>query len=198
MSEFSPLYREAIDLFRERFARVTKLGLKEPHAMSLATCDASGQPSVRTVLLRGVDERGFVFFTNSQSRKGSQMAANPRVGLCLFWDSLQEQVHIEGRIERVSDPESDHYWKSRPRLSQVGAWASLQSQPLDARETLLKRLEDVEAQYEGADVPRPPHWFGFRVVPHRIEFWNGREGRLHERIVYELRDSEWHVGSLYP
>lgn len=193
-----PLYIEAIQFFKERFSRVTELGLREPNAMSLATCGSNGQPSVRTVLLRGIDERGFVFFTNSLSRKGEQMSANPRVGLCFYWDKLQEQVHVEGAVVKIESAEADTYWQSRARLSRIGAWASLQSQPLDSRATLLARLSQFEAQFEGQDVPRPDHWFGYRVVPSRIEFWNGREGRLHERNVYQVSGGQWIRSTLYP
>lgn len=193
-----PLYLEAIRFFKERFSHVTELGLREPNAMSLATCGANGQPSVRTVLLRGIDERGFVFFTNSLSRKGRQMNDNPRVGLCFYWDKLQEQVHVEGAVSKIDDTEANTYWQTRARLSRIGAWASLQSQPLDSRETLLGRLAHYEAEFDGQDVPRPEHWYGYRVIPTRIEFWNGREGRLHERHVYESRADGWMQSTLYP
>lgn len=192
------LYLEAIRFFKERFSHVTELGMREPNAMSLATCGTNGQPSVRTVLLRGIDERGFVFFTNSLSRKGRQMNDNPRVGLCFYWDKLQEQVHVEGVVSKIDDTEANTYWQTRPRLSRIGAWASLQSQPLDSRETLLGRLAHYEAEFDGQDVPRPDHWYGYRVIPTRIEFWNGREGRLHERHVYEARPEGWAQSTLYP
>lgn len=193
-----PLYQEAIRLFQEKFARTGELGLREPAAMTLVTCSADGRPSSRTVLLRGIDERGFVFFTNSLSRKGRQMAENPHVALTFYWDLWQEQVQVEGTIERIDDAEADAYWAKRARLSRIGAWASQQSQPLDSRETLLKRVADFEKQFEGQDVPRPPHWFGYRVRPCRIEHWHGIEGRLHERTIYEQVGEQWVKGLRYP
>jgi len=192
------LYLEAIDAFRERFARTEELGVREPAAMVLATADANGRPSARTVLLRGVDERGFVFFTNSQSRKGRQMAENPQAALTFYWDAWAEQVHVEGPVEFVPEAESDAYWKSRRRLSQIGAWASEQSRPLENREAFLARVADYEKQFEDRDIPRPPHWFGYRVVPNRIELWYGREGRLHERYVYQFEGDAWTRQMLYP
>ena len=196
--DYDSLYLEAINAFREKHARTTELGVKEPSAMSLATVDANGQPSIRTVLLRGIDERGFVFFTNSNSRKGAQMAGNPQVALTFFWDAWAEQVHVEGRVEVISESESDNYWRSRARLSQIGAWASDQSRPLPGRDEFLARVAEIEKRFEGQDIPRPPHWFGYRVVPHRIELWSGREGRLHERFVYEADGTAWTKQMLYP
>lgn len=193
-----PLYLEAVEIFREKFARTSELGMREPAAMSLATCGADGRPSVRTVLLRGVDERGFVFFTNSLSRKGRQMTENPHVGLAFYWDRWQEQAHVEGIVTPIDDAEADAYWEKRARLSRIGAWASLQSQPLDARETLLQRVADFEKQFADQEVPRPPHWLGYRVIPNRIEHWHGADGRLHERVVYELNGDRWVKGFRYP
>ncbi|MBI1310684.1 pyridoxamine 5'-phosphate oxidase [bacterium] len=193
-----PLYLEALNAFREKFAHTSELGVREPSAMSIATCGADGQPSVRTVLLRVVDERGFVFFTNSQSRKGRQLAENPRAALTFYWDAWAEQVHVEGRVEIIPDAESDDYWKTRRRLSQIGAWASDQSRPLDCRETLMSRVEQYEQQFEDQDVPRPPHWHGYRVIPHRMELWKGHEGRLHERYVYQAGSDGWTKQLLFP
>ena len=193
-----PLYLEALNAFREKFARTSELGVREPAAMSLATVGEDGQPSVRTVLLRVVDERGFVFFTNSQSRKGRQLAANPRAALAFYWDAWAAQVHVEGRVEVIPDPESDEYWKTRRRLSQIGAWASDQSRPLDSRDTLMSRVAEYEKQFEGQEVTRPPHWHGYRVVPHRMEIWNGQEGRLHERHVYQATPDGWTKQLLFP
>tara|TARA_R110002072_G_scaffold287242_1_gene452664 strand:+ start:134169 stop:134798 length:630 start_codon:yes stop_codon:yes gene_type:complete len=195
---YDPLYLEAINTFREKHARTAELGVREPSAMSLATVNANGQPSIRTVLLRGIDERGFVFFTNSQSRKGTQMAGNPQVALTFFWDAWAEQVHVEGRVEVISDSESDRYWRTRARLSQIGAWASDQSRPLSGRDEFMARVAEIEKRFEGQDVSRPPHWFGYRVIPHRIELWSGREGRLHERFVYEADGKTWTKQMLYP
>lgn len=196
--DYDPLYLEAINAFRENHARTSELGVREPSAMSLATVDANGQPSIRTVLLRGIDERGFVFFTNSQSRKGEQMAGNSQVALTFYWDAWAEQVHVEGRVKVIPDSESDEYWKSRARLSQIGAWASDQSRPLSGRDEFMASVAEIEKRFEGQDVARPPHWFGYRVVPHRIELWSGREGRLHERYVYESNDEAWTKQLLYP
>lgn len=196
--DYDPLYLEALNAFREKNARTSELGVREPAAMSLATVDANGQPSIRTVLLRGIDERGFVFFTNSQSRKGVQMAGNSQVALTFYWDAWAEQVHVEGRVEVIPDSESDEYWKSRARLSQIGAWASDQSRPLSGRDEFMASVAEIEKRFEGQDVARPPHWFGYRVVPHRIELWSGREGRLHERYVYESNGEVWTKQLLYP
>lgn len=196
--DYDPLYLEAINAFREKYDRTAELGVREPSAMSLATVDANGQPSIRTVLLRGIDERGFVFFTNSQSRKGEQMTGNPQVALTFYWDAWAEQVHVEGRVEIIPDSESDEYWQTRARLSQIGAWASDQSRPLAGRDEFMSSVVETEKRFEGQDVPRPPHWFGYRVVPNRIELWSGREGRLHERFVYEADGETWTKQMLYP
>ncbi|AUX24274.1 pyridoxamine 5'-phosphate oxidase [Sorangium cellulosum] len=167
-------------------------------AMTLATVDASGRPSARLVLLKGIDERGFLFFTNYASRKSAELAANPFAALCIHWAKAAEQIRVEGRVERLSDAESDAYFATRPRGSQIGAWASRQSEPLPSREVLLERVREIEARFEGRPVPRPPFWGGFRVVPDRIEFWRGQESRLHDREVY-LRDGDgWRVERLYP
>ena len=192
------IYLEAVETFREKFSNTSELPSREPAAMSFATVGANGQPSVRTVLLRGFDKRGFVFFTNSSSRKGQQMAANGQVGLCFHWDTWAEQVHVEGTVQKVDDAESDAYWETRPRLSRIGAWASEQSAELDSHKVLLKRVEQLEAKYEGVDVPRPDYWYGYRVVPSRIEFWCGRDARLHERVVYEECDNKWTKRMLFP
>ena len=172
----------------------------EPTAMTLATVDPDGQPSARTVLLKGVDERGFSFYTNFESRKGAQLLAEPRCALLFHWRLMRDgvQVNVQGRAERVSDAEADAYFATRPRGSQAGAWASLQSQELDARKTLEDRLAAVEARYAGGPIPRPAHWGGFRVVPSRIEFWYGARHRLHERHVHEFADGRWRERMLYP
>ena len=196
--DYDPLYQEAINAFREKHARTSELGIREPSAMSLATVGANGQPSIRTVLLRGIDERGFVFFTNSQSRKGEQMAGNSQVALTFFWDAWAEQVHVEGRVEVIPDSESDEYWKTRARLSQIGAWASDQSRPLSGRDEFMASVAEIQKRFKGQDVHRPPHWFGYRVVPSRIELWSGREGRLHERYIYESNGETWTKQMLYP
>ncbi|WP_437595907.1 pyridoxamine 5'-phosphate oxidase [Sorangium sp. So ce590] len=167
-------------------------------AMTLATADASGRPSARMVLLKGIDERGFVFFTNHESRKALELTANPFAALCIHWAKAAEQVRVEGSIERISDAESDAYFETRPRGSQIGAWASRQSAPLPSREELVARVREIEARFEGRPVPRPAFWGGYRVVPERIEFWRGQESRLHDRVLY-LRDGDrWRVERLYP
>jgi pyridoxamine 5'-phosphate oxidase len=164
----------------------------------LATTDTEGRPSARLVLLRGVDARGLVFFTNYTSRKGRELAANPHAALCFHWVSLDEQIRIEGSVERVSDEESNAYFASRPRGSQLGAWASEQSQVLPSRETLEERYREIERRFEGRAVDRPPFWGGFRLTPVRIEFWYGRPDRLHDRVVYTRDGSAWRIDRLYP
>lgn len=172
----------------------------EPTAMTLATVGKGGRPAARTVLLKGVDARGFVFFTNFDSRKGRQLAGNPQAALLFHWKLIREgvQVKIEGTVEPVTAAEADAYFATRPRASQIGAWASLQSQPLPSREVFEQRIAQFEAQFEGAEVPRPPHWSGFRVVPEMLEFWYGARFRLHERQRYERVDGAWRQLMLYP
>jgi pyridoxamine 5'-phosphate oxidase len=169
-------------------------------AMILATTDERGRPSARVVLLKGFDRRGFVFFTNRQSRKGRELAQNPRAALCMHWPHIGEQVRVEGPVALVSDEESDAYFASRPRESQLGAWASEQSAPLASRAALLARMAELEVRYRGQDVPRPPHWGGYRVVPERIEFWTAAEFRLHDRLVYtrERTGEAWQAERLNP
>ncbi|MDA0589567.1 MAG: pyridoxamine 5'-phosphate oxidase [Planctomycetota bacterium] len=198
MSSEHPIYLEAVNTFREKFARLNELGMREPSAVTVATVGEDGMPSARIVLLRGHDERGFVFFTNSLSRKGTQLREHGRAALAFYWDKWAEQCHVEGTVEKLADDESDAYWMKRPRGSQIGAWASLQSQPLSSREELLARYEKFEVKFDGQDVPRPDHWYGFRVVPRRIEFWCGRDARLHERFVYKQSGEDWTKQMLYP
>jgi len=172
----------------------------DPSAMALATVGADGMPSVRMVLLKGVDPRGFVFYTNLESRKGQQLAGNPQAALCFHWKSLRRSVRIEGTVEPVSAAEADAYFATRPRVSQLGAWASDQSAPLRAREELEKRFSDLERKYQGKDVPRPPHWSGYRVAPLAVEFWENRPGRLHQRELYARKapGAPWTMTLLNP
>jgi pyridoxamine 5'-phosphate oxidase len=190
---------DPIARFEELLAHATAAGVPEPTATAVATADARGRPAVRMLLLKGVDERGFVYFTNLESRKAREMAENPYVALCIHWQPLELQVRVEGRVEGVSDEEADEYYASRARGSQVGAWASLQSRPLGGREELEGRIREVEERFGQGPIPRPPFWSGFRVVPDRIEFWSGRDSRLHDREVYSREaDGPWSLGRLYP
>ena len=195
-----PLYTSALATFSDLLEQAKQSIDPEPTAMTVATVGRDGRPAARTVLLKGFDERGFVFYTNFSSRKGRQLAANPQAALLFHWRHLSEgvQVKIEGTVEPVSAEEADAYFANRPRGSQIGAWASLQSQPLASREQFEQRYADVEKQYEDAPVPRPPHWSGFRVVPERIEFWYGAQFRLHERQCYERNNGVWSQVMLYP
>ena len=185
-------------LFHDWYTEARSTELNDSNAVALATADAQGHPSVRMVLLKGYDERGFVFYTNRESRKAGDLAANPHVALLFHWKSLRRQIRIEGPIAFASDAESDAYFASRSRDSQLGAWASDQSRPLDSRATFEARFEEVQARFEGQPVPRPPHWGGYRVTPERIEFWLDREHRLHERRVFTRAGEGWHEGMLYP
>lgn len=189
---------DPIKKFAAWFGEVQATGIKEPTAMTLATATATGMPSARIVLLKAYDERGFVFYTNLTSRKGQEMGENPHAALLFYWPSLDKQVRIEGTLSRVSDAEADAYFASRERHRQAGAWASLQSQPLDARETLLARVDAIEKQYEGKDIPRPPHWSGTRLAPLKIEFWHQRDARLHDREIYTKTGGGWSHTLLYP
>jgi pyridoxamine 5'-phosphate oxidase len=175
-------------------------GILEPTGMTLSTVGPDGRPSARVVLLKGVDARGLVFYTNSRSRKGRELLANPNVALTFWWPQIETQVRFEGAASRVTDEESDAYFASRVRISQIGAWASQQSEELPSRQALEQRFAEVEKQYDGKTIPRPPHWFGFRVVPVLVEFWLSRPGRLHERNVYTRKgaDGEWSMKLLNP
>ncbi len=179
------------------FAEAMRAELPEPNAMTLATCDASGHPSARVVLIKGVDDRGMVFFTNYQSHKGQDLAANNRAALLFFWPELERQIRIEGRVETVSAADSDAYYQSRPVLSRIGAWASPQSRVLPSRTDLEARFAAFAAEH-GENPPRPAHWGGYRVVPSFFEFWQGRRSRLHDRICYRLTEGKWKLERLAP
>lgn len=170
----------------------------DPEAFALATADSGGVPSVRMVLLKGHGPAGFIFYTNSRSRKGAELAVNPRAALLFHWKSLRHQVRIEGRVEPVEPGVADAYFATRSRDSQIGAWASEQSQPLARRADFEARYEALAAEYEGRDLPRPPHWWGYRIVPSRIEFWTDRPHRLHERRLFTRDGDGWNEGLLYP
>jgi len=185
-------------LFDEWFAEARASEPNDAEAMALATADSNGHPAVRMVLLKGHGPNGFVFYTNEQSAKGEDLAANPQAALLLHWKSLRRQVRVEGAVDRVPDAEADAYFATRARDSQLGAWASDQSRPLDKRETFEQRFEDMQQRFEGQDVPRPSHWGGYRVVPERIEFWLDRPHRLHERRLFTRNAEGWTEGLLYP
>ena len=192
---------EPIDRFRrllDAAVAIDRARLPEPTAFALGTVGADGQPAVRIVLLKGVDERGFVFYTNHEGRKGRELRAHPRAALCFHWQPLEEQVRVEGNAAPVEDDEADDYFASRPRGSQIGAWASLQSRPIEREGDLERRYAEIERRYDGAPIPRPPHWSGFRVAPHRIEFWTNQPSRLHVRHLYVRDGSGWRREVLYP
>lgn len=183
---------DPIDQFQQWFDEVLNAEIDEPNAMTVSTATPDGQPSARIVLLKGVDERGFAFYTNYRSQKGRELTSNPQGALTFLWKPLERQVRIEGAVQRMPEAESDAYFESRPRGSQLGAWASPQSDVVDGRDELHERMDAVEAEYADADaIPRPPHWGGFRLVPDRIEFWQGRPNRMHDRIRYRQSNGTW-------
>ncbi|NUO81026.1 pyridoxamine 5'-phosphate oxidase [candidate division KSB1 bacterium] len=185
--------------FKKWFDQAMAAEVTYPDAMTLATATQDGKPSARVVLLKGVDENGFTFFTNYESHKGRELAQNPHASLVFWWKELERQVRIAGRVERVTVHESDNYFRMRPRGSQIGAWASAQSEALPTREALEQSVRAFEEKYADGEVPRPPHWGGFRVLPHTIEFWQGRLNRLHDRIRYRVRESGgWVIERLAP
>jgi pyridoxamine 5'-phosphate oxidase len=189
---------EPLRQFREWFEAARAAGVEVPETMTLATATADGAPSARMVLLKGADEDGFVFFTGYESRKGAEIEQNPRAALVFHWQPLGRQVRVEGPVERVREQESAEYFASRPRGSQLAAWASRQSRPLESREELERRYVELEREYEGREVPRPPHWGGFRLRPEAIEFWEHRDNRMHERLRYTRASDGWSVELLSP
>jgi len=192
---------DPIERFREVYALAEKIDrsvLPDPTAMALGTVGEDGSPSVRIVLLKGYDERGFVFYTNYDGRKGRELLARPRAALCFFWPAIDIQVRIEGSVMEVADEEADAYFATRHRMSQIGAWASRQSEPLENPDALDERVRKYDTEFEGKAVPRPPHWSGFRVQPERIEFWKGKPNRLHERHLYTRAGTRWKIETLYP
>jgi len=193
MSDGDPIVR-----FSALFARAGRDAPFDPTAVALGTADADGRPSVRMVLLKGVDARGFSFYTNYESRKGRELGAKPHAALCFYWPWLDEQVRVEGPVEQLPAEESDAYFARRPRGSQLGAWASHQSEPLDSRFALLRRVAATEARFLGRAIPRPPHWGGFLLRPERIEFWKSKTSRLHERLRFTRTSEGWQSERLQP
>ncbi|WP_112663200.1 pyridoxamine 5'-phosphate oxidase [Microvirga flavescens] len=189
---------EPFGLFQTWLTDAERSEINDPNAMALATVDADGLPNVRMVLLKGADENGFVFYTNTESNKGRELTANPKAAIVLHWKSLRRQVRVRGDIVRVSEAEADAYFQSRPRDSRIGAWASQQSRPLESRFALEKAVAVNTAKYAIGEIPRPPYWTGFRIVPVSIEFWKDQPFRLHDRVVFTRDGSGWRKTRLYP
>ncbi len=188
-----------IDLFKKWFAKAKETEINDPNALALATSDKTNQPNVRMVLLKGLSDKGFVFYTNFESRKGNELKNNQKASMCFHWKSLRRQIRIIGKVEQVTDKEADEYFNSRPYKNRIGAWASSQSKVLDKRENFLKKIKEFEKKYsDEKKVPRPPHWSGWRVLPVEIEFWVDVEGRVHERLNYKNFNGKWIKELLYP
>lgn len=189
---------EPYELFGRWFEDATRSEANDPNALALSTVDSEGMPNVRMVLLKGYDTRGFVFYTNYDSTKGREILATRKAAMCFHWKSLRRQVRVRGNIELVSDEEADAYFASRPRGSRIGAWASKQSRPLESRFALEKAVAEYTAKFAIGNIPRPPYWSGFRLVPVSIEFWHDRPFRLHDRVIFERTETGWTRTRLYP
>ena len=191
-------FNNPIELFKKWFAEAKESEINDPNAVAVATADKSNQPSVRMVLLKGLSDKGFVFYTNFNSKKGSDLKINKKSSMCFHWKSLRRQVRIIGIVEKVTDKEADDYYNSRPYKNKIGAWASSQSETLNKRDDFLKKIESYEKKYPSNDVPRPSHWSGWRLTPSEVEFWLDGEGRIHERLNYIKEKGSWKKGLLYP
>ena len=189
---------EPFRLFAKWLEDATASEINDPNALALATVDTDGLPDVRMVLLKGFDERGFVFYTNFESAKGQEILSSMKAAMCFHWKSLRRQVRVRGPVEQVTDAEADEYYASRPRGSRIGAWASKQSRPLESRFALEKAVAEYTARYAVGEIPRPAHWSGFRIVPHYFEFWHDRPFRLHDRVVFTRSGNAWEKSRLYP
>ena len=187
-----------INLFKKWFSKAKETEINDPNAVAIATSDNNNQPSVRMVLLKGLSDKGFVFYTNFNSKKSNDLKLNKKASMCFHWKSLRRQVRVSGSVEKVADSEADDYYNSRPYKNKIGAWASSQSETLKNRQEFLEKVKNFENKYPSNNVPRPPHWSGWRLIPAQIEFWLDGEGRIHERLNYVQRNNEWKKELLYP